>query len=287
MAQHKAPAFQFYAQDWLSSLDISMMSIAEEGGYHRLLAWAWTQADCGLPSDDVSLSQLSRLGDSWISSKDKILKKFRLEGGRYYNDRLLVERAKQDAWRRKSSEGGKKSAALRKGGSRVVEGSLSNGTNQNPTLQSSVFYKTEVVTDIQGSSAIQELKPAREKPDKTESPEEYSLNDPFEKFKALFRGAKPASTFQAFMAAIRSPEDVELLLVNTALWMNTPKYRGGYGDDAKWFLREGIWREPPPDEHIKPKGNHQDSRPIPKRATTEDILREKAARKQRNEGVAQ
>jgi len=33
----KRPAFQFYPDSWLSSMDITLMTIAEEGAYHRLL----------------------------------------------------------------------------------------------------------------------------------------------------------------------------------------------------------------------------------------------------------
>lgn len=131
----KPPAFQFYAQDWLSSIDISLMTLVEEGAYHRLLCWAWTQDDCGLPSDDEALAKLSRLEAEWLHSKDKILKKFRLDKGRLFNDRLLTERRKQEAWRAKCSKGGKTRAinAIRKGSSGLVQGLLKGSSS----LQSS------------------------------------------------------------------------------------------------------------------------------------------------------
>ena len=107
MARHKSPAFQFYADSWLSSKDILLMTPAEEGGYIRLLAIEWLEPDCGLPDNDEELAVLSRLGKDWDGrSREKIRAKFRAEGGRLYNDRLLEERRKQAEWSRKSSTGG-------------------------------------------------------------------------------------------------------------------------------------------------------------------------------------
>ena len=123
---HKSPAFQFYPDSWLSSKDILLMTPAEEGAYIHLLSLAWLEDDCGLPNDDEALAILSRLGRKWEKSSHKLRAKFRAENGRLYNDRLLVERCKQEEWRRKSSEGGKRSAEVRheanlKGGAMVVE----------------------------------------------------------------------------------------------------------------------------------------------------------------------
>ncbi len=114
MARDKSPAFQFYADSWLSSKDILLMTPSEEGAYIRLLAIAWLEPDCGLPDNDAELAVLSRLGKEWDGrSCEKIRAKFRAEGGRLYNDRLLEERRKQAEWSRKSSAGGKKSAEAR------------------------------------------------------------------------------------------------------------------------------------------------------------------------------
>jgi hypothetical protein len=60
---NRAPAFQFYPDDWLSSPKISTMTPAEEGAYIRLLAYTWNDPDCTIPNDDASLAILSRLGE--------------------------------------------------------------------------------------------------------------------------------------------------------------------------------------------------------------------------------
>src|SRR6266542_5543947 len=96
MARGKSPAFQFYPDAWLSSPDILLMTPSEEGAYIRLLATAWLQPDCGLPDNDDELAILSRLRNDWYgAASQRIRAKFRAEGGRLYNDRLLEERQKQ------------------------------------------------------------------------------------------------------------------------------------------------------------------------------------------------
>ncbi len=86
------PWFKFSPSDWLTSVAVRLMTIAEEGAYHRLLCEAWEQPDCGLPNDDRTLGILSRLGDDWPVSRDLILEQFELRDGRWFNLRLLDER---------------------------------------------------------------------------------------------------------------------------------------------------------------------------------------------------
>jgi uncharacterized protein YdaU (DUF1376 family) len=136
----KAPAFQFYPKDWLSSPKVQLMSPAQEGAYVRLLAYCWDSGDCSLPDDDDELAVLSRLGEGWFNGGSTVVRKCFIphptKAGYLSNQRLLEEAQKQTAWQKKSSDGGKKSAAKRaenkeklKGGSAVVQ------PNANPPLQ--------------------------------------------------------------------------------------------------------------------------------------------------------
>lgn len=140
-----APAYQMYANDWLSSPKIMLMSPAEEGAYIRLLNIAWNAPDCGLPDDDDQLAALSRLGEGWFKGgSTKVRDCFFSKRGRLFNKRLLAERKKQREWKRKSSEGGKASAKSRaerklqgKGGSRVVDDCLVPKVNSSSPSSSS------------------------------------------------------------------------------------------------------------------------------------------------------
>ena len=128
----KSPAFQFYPKDWLSSLNVLMMTPAEEGAYIRLLCYCWDSGDCSIPDDDAALAVMSRLGEGWFKGGSTAVRKCFVphphNPGFLTNERMLSERQNQAEWSKKSSAGGKKSAAQRaekkatsQGGSRVVQ----------------------------------------------------------------------------------------------------------------------------------------------------------------------
>ena len=106
--KEKAPSFQFYPKDWLSSPAVIMMTPAQRGGYIQLLCLSWVSDNCDLPADDVALAALSGLGSEWESSKDLILQQFDLKGIYYVNNRLFLERKKQKAYREKKAKSGSK-----------------------------------------------------------------------------------------------------------------------------------------------------------------------------------
>lgn len=89
------------------------MTPAEEGAYIRLLSHAWMAPDCGLPDDDESLAELSRLRVQWRKCGTKIRRQFTSVGGRLFNNRLVEERRKQDEWRKRRSESGAAAAQVR------------------------------------------------------------------------------------------------------------------------------------------------------------------------------
>lgn len=137
----KSPAFQFYPTEYLGSQRVSLMTLEEEGAYIRLLSSCWVHGS--IPSDPATIARLIGKGASTTlaTTLATMFQPHPLDPSRLIHDRLESERQKQAVWREKSREGGKKSAKLRenaKGGSttvaRVVEGSLQNGSNQNPTL---------------------------------------------------------------------------------------------------------------------------------------------------------
>jgi hypothetical protein len=82
------------------------------------------------------------------------------------------------------------------------------------------------------------------------SKREFSEPDPMERFEANFKGEWLADTWREFPKHVNTPELIEALDINTPMWMQTAKYRGGYGKDSVWFLRSGVWKKPPPREML-------------------------------------
>jgi uncharacterized protein YdaU (DUF1376 family) len=237
--REKSPAFQFYPADWLSSRDVLLMTPAEEGAYIHMLALAWLEIDCGLPDDDRQLAQLSRLGTkAWKRSSTILRSKFRSEGGRLFNDRLLQEREKQEVWRRKSSEGGKLSAATKrkgwfKGGSRVVEKCLQPNLNSSSSSSSSSSKNT-----------LPTLSPAK------------NYGPAWDRFEREYPGEViPDRDCRVFISVIQSENDEALLFGNLPFWLETRKFRDGYAPAAHKFLFDGHWKvKPKPERNTPPAG---------------------------------
>lgn len=112
------PAFQFYVNDWLASTTIALMTAEQERGYLHLLLHQWKDPTCSLPDDDQILSRLSLMNEGWFNGGCGLVRQCFVpddrQTGRIVNLKLLAVRQRQEEWQLKSSEGGKKSAAMRR-----------------------------------------------------------------------------------------------------------------------------------------------------------------------------
>jgi len=107
-SKRKAPAFQFYADDFLAGT--SDMSAEEVGGYIRLLCHQWTKG--GIPNDPDRAGRMATLLGS--PSLGYVLAKFSLcDDGMLRNERLEQVRADQDAYKAKQATAGRNGALKR------------------------------------------------------------------------------------------------------------------------------------------------------------------------------
>jgi uncharacterized protein YdaU (DUF1376 family) len=106
--KRKAPAFQFYADDFLAGT--SDMSAEEVGGYIRLLCHQWTKG--GIPNDPDRAGRMATLLGS--PSLGYVLAKFSLcIDGMLRNKRLEQIRAEQEAYKVKQATSGRNGAQKR------------------------------------------------------------------------------------------------------------------------------------------------------------------------------
>lgn len=104
----KAPAFQFYADDFLAGT--ADMSAEEVGGYIRLLCHQWTKG--GIPTDEDRAGRIAGLMGS--PSLRYVLARFSpCPDGMLRNRRLEQVRQEQAAYARKQAESGKAGAKAR------------------------------------------------------------------------------------------------------------------------------------------------------------------------------
>lgn len=128
----KAPAFQLYPQDFISSLDCQIMPLEEFGAYNWLLYHSWTQEPQGhLPNNHEILARLLRINPRTFSKmwRNSLEKKFKIseDGKSIYNERLAAEAKKQTEFREKQALNGIK-------GGRPPKSSNPNETQENPSL---------------------------------------------------------------------------------------------------------------------------------------------------------
>lgn len=122
----KAPAFQLYADDFLAGT--IAMSPAEVGAYIRLLCYQWSNGS--IPDDP---RKLKRIVGGPVSPE--VLAKFKPAGeGRLANQRLELERRKQNDYREKQRQKGIQSGVARRTGNepRLNRGSPPVGTGSQP-----------------------------------------------------------------------------------------------------------------------------------------------------------
>jgi uncharacterized protein YdaU (DUF1376 family) len=121
----KAPAFQFYADDFLAGT--LEMSQEEVGQYIRLLCHQWNRG-----SIPVETEKQQRLTGGCVSVD--VLVKFRLcEDGLLRNERLETVRSEKDRYLQQQSQKGRKSAELRKLALTVVQPDTQPESNNGST----------------------------------------------------------------------------------------------------------------------------------------------------------
>lgn len=95
----KAPAFQFYPQDWL--VGTATLTPAQKGGYIDLLAYEWEHGA-------IAKDMIEKFSGLTGKDLEVVLRKFSLIDNFYTNRRLEETRARQKEFSRLQSERGKK-----------------------------------------------------------------------------------------------------------------------------------------------------------------------------------
>lgn len=113
----QSPAFQFYPKDFLTDIKVVLMPPAVRGMYVTLLCHDWLQD--GLPEDAIWILCASGMTqEEWLKGSWPLLQgcftKHPKKSNTLTSWLLIGARASQEKWRKKCSEGGKKSAATRK-----------------------------------------------------------------------------------------------------------------------------------------------------------------------------
>lgn len=130
---NKAPAFQFYPQDYLACDKVAEMTLEEEGAYIRLLCYCWSAGS--IPADPERCARLIGKGCS-VETARFVQRSFNVcstDVQRLVHKRLEKEREKQRLFREKASAAGKKSGKAR--AAKSIQEQSSNGRSTNVQLK--------------------------------------------------------------------------------------------------------------------------------------------------------
>ncbi|MBG8552334.1 DUF1376 domain-containing protein [Hymenobacter sp. BT594] len=109
----KSPAFQWYAADYLADERVTLLSLEAEGAYVRLLSYCWREGS--IPANPALLSAMCKYADvKVIKAALALFTKVGAPSGRLIHKRLEEERGKQEAFREKQIENGKRGGRPRK-----------------------------------------------------------------------------------------------------------------------------------------------------------------------------
>lgn len=106
---NKAPAYQRYSKDYLASVRVQMMTLAEEGAYNRLLEYCWINGS--IPADAGKIARLVGKGCT-VEIAKVCMEMFEThpdDPDKMIHDRLEQERKKQES----NSEARREAAAAR------------------------------------------------------------------------------------------------------------------------------------------------------------------------------
>lgn len=161
----KAPAFQWYAADYLADERVMLMTLEAEGAYVRLLSLCWREGS--IPANTALLAAMCKQADQKVIKE--VLPCFTKVGapsGRLVHKRLEEERAKQLAHRTKQAEngrnGGRPKKAVGKPNETQKNPPLSVGETQTEPNESSSFISSTSISSNDDSAQEPSSLPAEE-----------------------------------------------------------------------------------------------------------------------------
>ncbi len=179
IGMYKSPAFQWYPKDFLTDLNVVVMTLEQRGAYITLLSQCWLEGD--LPIEPTKLQAICNHPSNWSEIWDGIKGCFvENSSGKYVNLRLEAERNKQKEWLEKSSRGGKRSAELRresKGGSLMVGSKGEPSANTSSSSSSSKRKKRKRREYPTGFERLWGIHPKGGKINAYEAMERYDPNE--------------------------------------------------------------------------------------------------------------
>lgn len=161
----RPPAFQFYAKDFYTDLNVIKMSAEEVGGYILLIALCWVED--GLPNNIEDLALIAKIPlNRFKKSWEKVLAQcFVLDNkkNKFFHPRLLKEIKKQKDFRKKKSDAGKESGRKRRERKRLDAEQVFDSVQTNDEHNTNTT-RTKTNSSSSSSTTLEEKKKQQENP---------------------------------------------------------------------------------------------------------------------------
>jgi uncharacterized protein YdaU (DUF1376 family) len=199
----------FYPSAWLGDWKVNQMSLMEQGGYFRLLCYAWESEQKSLPMDDKQLAMMLGITEKQFARhKEKIMAPFHQKDGRWHQKRMEAELESIQWYRKKYSEAGKKGMEKRWG----KHNTLITSDNTLITLDNTLITNRE--------------EKRREEEEEHDRPNESSHSSTLQTKQSLFKEKQaPLAKRKKYSRRPENFEEMRLFALE----------KGMTEKDAKWF----------------------------------------------------
>jgi uncharacterized protein YdaU (DUF1376 family) len=237
---NKAPAFQFFPRDFISSPKVDRMPMTERGAYITLLCRCWL--DNGLPTDLEELAFYCRMKPAQFKrmwENGRIGQCFHERGGKFHNERLDAERQKQKANRQRQSDNAK-SGWQRRGTATVMpphsqhqDSGITRAdapaadADSKQQISSSSLEEKKREPEFDGQKSFMALKavyPSHRFTDDHPTKVEFNAQ--------VFKDGDPHRSFAEMLDNLDNHKASEEwgrgVIPNVAKWLSTGKWRGRY-----------------------------------------------------------
>ncbi len=170
----RLPTMPFFVRDYLGSIDVRLMTLAERGAYVHLLCLNWQEGR--LPKDP---KKLARLLDCSLKEFQQVWEGIRHQfkedaQGRIYNEQVEAIKRQHLERRRKlalaGSKGGRKTQAKRKRGSSQVPSRASSEASSEPSSEASSEASREASREASSEASSEASREAS-----SQAPREVSI----------------------------------------------------------------------------------------------------------------
>jgi len=218
MTTKKYHWFPFYYLDWMTDLNVQMLSHAEKGLYIDMLCSCFNED--GLPTDHTMLQRLFKCDADDLKM---VVTLFHERDGKLHNKKLDEVKADQQSKSQQASDAGKKSAQARKAKALTEATDVQRTFNENPT------NRVE-------KSRVEESK------DNTPLVEEVWSNTPK-------MGRARSSKAKLKSALSKTTANRDQIMMGLRAWVNSAEWKkdgGQFVQGIHIWAKDCKWENPPP-----------------------------------------